>query len=90
MAVLSRSASDSGTPILQTSVWGRTHLNVGWFDDVDIALADHIGAGYSVGYGLIQSALNSIKSKPPAATAEPRTMGAVSTRVFRAIFCPSH
>jgi lipoate---protein ligase len=38
MAVLSRSASDSGVPILQTSVWGRTHLNVGWFDDVDSTL----------------------------------------------------
>lgn len=38
MAVLSRSASDNGTPILQTSVWGRTHLNVGWFDDVDSTL----------------------------------------------------
>ena len=24
-----------GRPTLQTSVWGRTHLNVGWFDDVD-------------------------------------------------------
>jgi lipoate---protein ligase len=38
MAVLSRSASDSALPILQTSVWGRTHLNVGWFDDVDSTL----------------------------------------------------
>lgn len=38
MAVLSRSASDSGVPILQSSVWGRTHLNVGWFDDVDSTL----------------------------------------------------
>ncbi|MGZ6973750.1 MAG: lipoate--protein ligase family protein [Acidimicrobiia bacterium] len=38
MAVLSRSASDSAVPILQTSVWGRTHLNVGWFDDVDSTL----------------------------------------------------
>jgi lipoate-protein ligase A len=38
MAVLSRSASDRGVPILQTSVWGRTHLNVGWFDDVDSTL----------------------------------------------------
>ena len=38
MAVLSRSTVDGGTPILQTSVWGRTHLNVGWFDDVDSTL----------------------------------------------------
>jgi aminobenzoyl-glutamate utilization protein B len=29
----------------------------GWFDDVDVAFADHIGPGLSVGYGLIQSAL---------------------------------
>ena len=35
MAVLARSATDAGQPILQTSVWGATHLNVGWFDDVD-------------------------------------------------------
>jgi lipoate-protein ligase A len=27
-----------GEPIAQTSVWGRTHLNVGWFDDVDATL----------------------------------------------------
>jgi lipoate---protein ligase len=38
MAVLARSTADSGRPILQTSVWGRTHLNVGWFDDVDDTL----------------------------------------------------
>jgi lipoate-protein ligase A len=38
MAVLSRSTVDGGKPILQTSVWGRTHLNVGWFDDVDSTL----------------------------------------------------
>jgi lipoate-protein ligase A len=38
MAVLARSTADSERPILQTSVWGRTHLNVGWFDDVDDTL----------------------------------------------------
>jgi lipoate-protein ligase A len=38
MAVLSRSTAEGGRPILQTSVWGRTHLNVGWFDDVDSTL----------------------------------------------------
>ena len=38
MAVLSRSTADAGVPTLQTSVWGRTHLNVGWFDDVDSTL----------------------------------------------------
>jgi lipoate-protein ligase A len=35
MVVLSRSAREQQVPILQTSVWGVTHLNVGWFDDVD-------------------------------------------------------
>jgi lipoate-protein ligase A len=38
MAVLARSATDAEQPILQTSVWGATHLNVGWFDDVDCTL----------------------------------------------------
>ena len=38
MAVLARSATDAGQPILQTSEWGATHLNVGWFDDVDSTL----------------------------------------------------
>jgi lipoate---protein ligase len=38
MAVLARSTSDARQPILQTSVWGATHLNVGWFDDVDSTL----------------------------------------------------
>jgi lipoate-protein ligase A len=38
MAVLSRSTAEQGRPTLQTSVWGRTHLNVGWFDDVDATL----------------------------------------------------
>jgi lipoate---protein ligase len=38
MAVLARSTSDAAQSILQTSVWGATHLNVGWFDDVDSTL----------------------------------------------------
>jgi lipoate-protein ligase A len=38
MAVLSRSTAEAGIPTVQTSVWGRTHLNVGWFDDVDATL----------------------------------------------------
>ena len=38
MAVLARSATDAAQPILQTSAWGATHLNVGWFDDVDSTL----------------------------------------------------
>src|SRR5215471_15893764 len=29
----------------------------GWFDDVDVAFHNHIGADFSVGYGLIQAAL---------------------------------
>ena len=38
MAVLARSATDAAQPILQTSMCGATHLNVGWFDDVDSTL----------------------------------------------------
>ena len=38
MAVLARSTAEANRPTLQTSVWGRTHLNVGWFDDVDDTL----------------------------------------------------
>lgn len=35
MGDLARDAILGGTPILQTSVWGATHLNVGAFDDID-------------------------------------------------------
>ena len=38
MPVLVRSVAEQRVPIAQTSVWGRTHLNVGWFDDVDSTL----------------------------------------------------
>ncbi len=38
MPVLVRSVAERGEPIAQTSVWGETHLNVGWFDDVDSTL----------------------------------------------------
>ena len=38
MPVLARSVAEHGQPIAQTSVWGATHLNVGWFDDVDATL----------------------------------------------------
>lgn len=38
MPVLVRSVAESRSPIAQTSVWGETHLNVGWFDDVDATL----------------------------------------------------
>jgi len=35
MGVLVRSALAESRPTLQTSIWGATHLNVGWFDDID-------------------------------------------------------
>ena len=35
MPVLSREVAGGSDPIAMTSVWGQTHLNVGWFDDVD-------------------------------------------------------
>jgi lipoate-protein ligase A len=38
MPVLVRSVAEQGRVIAQTSVWGVTHLNVGWFDDVDSTL----------------------------------------------------
>ncbi|MBM3661583.1 MAG: hypothetical protein FJW94_01630 [Actinobacteria bacterium] len=47
MPVLVRSVAEQQAPIAQTSVWGRTHLNVGWFDDVDstldLAKCDELG-----------------------------------------------
>jgi lipoate-protein ligase A len=38
MPVLGRNVSEGKGPIMSTSVWGSTHLNVGWFDDVDTTL----------------------------------------------------
>lgn len=38
MPVLARSVAEGLGPVAQTSVWGSTHLNVGWFDDVDATL----------------------------------------------------
>jgi lipoate-protein ligase A len=38
MPVLSRNVAGGADPIATTSVWGQTHLNVGWFDDVDSTL----------------------------------------------------
>jgi lipoate-protein ligase A len=38
MPVLSRNVAGGADPIATTSVWGETHLNVGWFDDVDSTL----------------------------------------------------
>ncbi len=38
LPVLVRSVAETSRPMLMTSVWGATHLNVGWFDDVDATL----------------------------------------------------
>jgi len=47
MPVLVRSVMETGEPTAQTSVWGSTHINVGWFDDVDstldLARCDELG-----------------------------------------------
>lgn len=46
-----------GAPAEEQLISRPYYVRDGWFDDVDVAIADHIGAGYSVGYGLVQSAL---------------------------------
>ncbi|MGI8663356.1 MAG: lipoate--protein ligase family protein [Acidimicrobiales bacterium] len=38
MPVLSRNVAEGRGPHAVVSVWGQTHLNVGWFDDVDSTL----------------------------------------------------
>jgi len=38
LPVLGRNVGQGQGPIFLTSVWGSTHLNVGWFDDVDATL----------------------------------------------------
>lgn len=38
MPVFGRQVQETRRPIMMTSVWGATHLNVGWFDDVDVTL----------------------------------------------------
>jgi lipoate-protein ligase A len=38
MPVLGRQVQQGSGPICTTAVWGATHLNVGWFDDVDATL----------------------------------------------------
>ena len=38
MPVLGTNVHEGKGPIMTTSVWGATHLNVGWFDDVDATL----------------------------------------------------
>src|ERR1700691_5221172 len=35
LPVVVRDVATTGRVAVTTSVWGRTHLNVGWFDDVD-------------------------------------------------------
>ena len=35
MPVLGGYVANSGRPTVTTSEWGATHLNVGWFDDID-------------------------------------------------------
>jgi aminobenzoyl-glutamate utilization protein B len=46
-----------GAPAEEQLISRPYYVRDGWFDDVDVAFADHIATGYSVGYGLIQSAL---------------------------------
>jgi lipoate-protein ligase A len=36
MPVLTRQVHDTGQPVMTTAVWGDTHLDMGWFDDVDV------------------------------------------------------
>ena len=38
MPVLGTRVSEGGDPVLMTAVWGSTHVNVGWFDDIDATL----------------------------------------------------
>ena len=46
-----------GAPAEEQLISRPYFVRDGWFDDVDVAFADHIGPAMSVGYGLIQSAL---------------------------------
>jgi len=46
-----------GAPAEEQLISRPYFVRDGWFDDVDVAFADHIGGDMSVGYGLIQSAL---------------------------------
>ena len=36
MPKLVRRVHDGGQPLMTTAVWGDTHLDMGWFDDVDV------------------------------------------------------
>jgi lipoate-protein ligase A len=51
MPVLVRSVLEQGTPIAQTAIWGQTHLNVGWFDDVDTTIRRQVYGGGTAFYG---------------------------------------
>jgi aminobenzoyl-glutamate utilization protein B len=46
-----------GAPAEEQLISRPYYVRDGWFDDVDVAFADHIGSAHAVGYGLIQSAL---------------------------------
>ena len=46
-----------GAPAEEQLISRPYFVRDGWFDDVDVAFADHIGPSMSVGHGLIQSAL---------------------------------
>src|SRR5215470_4500671 len=46
-----------GAPAEEQLVSRPYFVRDGWFDDVDVALADHIGGNFSIGYGLLQAAL---------------------------------
>jgi aminobenzoyl-glutamate utilization protein B len=46
-----------GAPAEEQLVSRPYFVRDGWFDDVDVAIADHIGGAYTVGYGLLQTAL---------------------------------
>jgi aminobenzoyl-glutamate utilization protein B len=46
-----------GAPAEEQLISRPYFVRDGWFDDVDVAFADHIGPGLLVGHGLIQSAL---------------------------------
>jgi len=46
-----------GAPAEEQLISRPYFVRDGWFDDADIAFANHIGTDLSVGYGLIQSAL---------------------------------
>jgi aminobenzoyl-glutamate utilization protein B len=46
-----------GAPAEEQLISRPYYVRDGWFDDVDVAFADHVGSAHAVGYGLIQSAL---------------------------------